>query len=301
MDGDAAAAMRYTEIRMAKIAHEMLADIEEETVNFGDNYDGSEREPLVLPTRFPALLVNGSEGIAVGMATSIPPHNLRDTLAGCLKLLNDPDTGIDELIDIVKAPDFPTGATIYGLTGIRAGYQTGRGRVVIRSKSHIEPIGKNGEREAIVVDEIPYQVNKSKLVEKIGELVREKTVEGIAELRDESDKDGTRIVIELKRGENAEVVLNQLYKLTQLQDTFSINMVALVDENTATELLLGYDFENEGAVEAIMQVLSLLSAKYPVTVEVDDSMEALVQVTDVLLRAGTASVEGDPTYIYVTE
>ena len=229
VDGDAAAAMRYTEIRMAKIAHEMLADIEEETVNFGDNYDGSEREPLVLPTRFPALLVNGSEGIAVGMATNIPPHNLRDTLAGCLKLLNDPDTGIDELIDIVKAPDFPTGATIYGLTGIRAGYQTGRGRVVIRSKSHIEPIGKNGEREAIVVDEIPYQVNKSKLVEKIGELVREKTVEGIAELRDESDKDGTRIVIELKRGENAEVVLNQLYKLTQLQDTFSINMVALVD------------------------------------------------------------------------
>ena len=229
VDGDAAAAMRYTEIRMAKIAHEMLADIEEETVNFGDNYDGSEREPLVLPTRFPALLVNGSEGIAVGMATSIPPHNLRDTLAGCLKLLNDPDTGIDELIDIVKAPDFPTGATIYGLTGIRAGYQTGRGRVVIRSKSHIEPIGKNGEREAIVVDEIPYQVNKAKLVEKIGELVREKTVEGIAELRDESDKDGTRIVIELKRGENAEVVLNQLYKLTQLQDTFSINMVALVD------------------------------------------------------------------------
>ena len=229
VDGDAAAAMRYTEIRMAKIAHEMLADIEEETVNFGDNYDGSEREPLVLPTRFPALLVNGSEGIAVGMATSIPPHNLRDTLAGCLKLLNDPDTGIDELIDIVKAPDFPTGATIYGLTGIRAGYQTGRGRVVIRSKLHIEPIGKNGEREAIVVDEIPYQVNKSKLVEKIGELVREKTVEGIAELRDESDKDGTRIVIELKRGENAEVVLNQLYKLTQLQDTFSINMVALVD------------------------------------------------------------------------
>ena len=229
VDGDAAAAMRYTEIRMAKIAHEMLADIEEETVNFGDNYDGSEREPLVLPTRFPALLVNGSEGIAVGMATSIPPHNLRDTLAGCLKLLNDPDTGIDELIDIVKAPDFPTGATIYGLTGIRAGYQTGRGRVVIRSKSHIEPIGKNGEREAIVVDEIPYQVNKSKLVEKIGDLVREKTVEGIAELRDESDKDGTRIVIELKRGENAEVVLNQLYKLTQLQDTFSINMVALVD------------------------------------------------------------------------
>ena len=229
VDGDAAAAMRYTEIRMAKIAHEMLADIEEDTVNFGDNYDGSEKEPLVLPTRFPALLVNGSEGIAVAMATSIPPHNLRDTLSGCLKLLREPETDIHELIDIIKAPDFPTGGTIYGLAGAREGYQTGRGRVVIRSKTHIEPIGKNGEREAIVVDEIPYQVNKSKLVEKIGELVREKTVEGIAELRDESDKDGTRIVIELKRNENAEVVLNQLYKLTQLQDTFSMNMVALVD------------------------------------------------------------------------
>ena len=227
VDGDAAAAMRYTEIRMAKMAHEMLADIEEDTVNFGDNYDGSEREPLVLPTRFPALLVNGSEGIAVGMATSIPPHNLRDTLSGCLKLLREPETDINDLIDIIKAPDFPTGATIYGLTGIRAGYQTGRGRVVIRSKTHIEPIGKNSE--AIIVDEIPYQVNKSKLVEKIGELMREKTVEGIAELRDESDKDGTRIVIELKRNENAEVILNQLYKLTQLQDSFSINMVALVD------------------------------------------------------------------------
>lgn len=229
VDGDAAAAMRYTEIRMAKIAHEMLADIEEETVNFGDNYDGSEREPLVLPTRFPALLVNGSEGIAVGMATSIPPHNLHDTLSGCLKLLREPETGIDELIDIIQAPDFPTGATIYGLSGVRSGYHTGRGRVVIRSKTHIEPIGKNGEREAIIVDEIPYQVNKAKLVEKIGELVRDKAIEGIAELRDESDKDGTRIVIELKRNENAEVILNQLFKLTQLQDTFGINMVALVD------------------------------------------------------------------------
>ncbi len=229
VDGDAAAAMRYTEIRMAKIAHEMLADIEEETVNFGDNYDGSEREPLVLPTRFPALLVNGSEGIAVGMATNIPPHNLNDTVDACLKLLAEPDTDIDELIDIVKAPDFPTGATIYGLSGVREGYRSGRGRVVMRAKTHIEPIGKNGEREAIIVDEIPYQVNKAKLVEKIGELVRDKVLEGISELRDESDKSGMRVVIELKRNENAEVVLNQLYKLTQLQDSFGINMVALVD------------------------------------------------------------------------
>ena len=229
VDGDGAAAMRYTEIRMAKIAHEMLADIEEDTVNFGPNYDGSEQEPLVMPTRFPALLTNGSAGIAVGMATNIPPHNLGDTVDACLQLLSDPDTSIDALIDTIKAPDFPTGATIYGLAGVREGYRTGRGRVVMRGKTHIEPIGKHGEREAIIIDEIPYQVNKAKLVEKIGELVREKTLEGISDLRDESDKSGMRVVIELKRNENAEVVLNQLYKLTQLQDSFGINMVALVD------------------------------------------------------------------------
>ena len=229
VDGDGAAAMRYTEIRMAKIAHEMLADIEEETVNFGPNYDGSEHEPLVLPTRFPALLVNGSSGIAVGMATNIPPHNLTDTINACLQLLANPDTDIEELIQTIQAPDFPTGATIYGLSGVREGYKTGRGRVVMRGKTHIEPIGKNGEREAIVIDEIPYQVNKAKLVEKIGELVRDKVLEGISDLRDESDKSGMRVVIELKRNENAEVVLNQLYKQTQLQDSFGINMVALVD------------------------------------------------------------------------
>ncbi|RRD89944.1 DNA gyrase subunit A [Conchiformibius steedae] len=229
VDGDGAAAMRYTEIRMAKIAHEMLADIGEDTVDFVDNYDGSEQEPHILPARIPSLLINGSAGIAVGMATNIPPHNLNDTIDACLKLLDDPETDIQTLIDIIKAPDFPTGATIYGLSGVHAGYRSGRGRVVMRAKTHIEPIGKNGEREAIIVDEIPYQVNKAKLVEKIGELVREKVVEGIAELRDESDKSGMRIVIELKRNENSEVVLNQLYKLTQLQDSFGINMVALVD------------------------------------------------------------------------
>lgn len=229
VDGDGAAAMRYTEIRMAKISHEILADIEEETVNFGPNYDGSESEPLVLPTRLPVLLVNGSSGIAVGMATNIPPHNLTDTVDACLKLLADSETDIDELISIIKAPDFPTGATIYGLSGVREGYKTGRGRVVMRGKTHIEPIGKHGEREAIIIDEIPYQVNKAKLVEKIGELVRDKVLEGISDLRDESDKSGMRVVIELKRNENAEVVLNQLYKLTQLQDSFGINMVALVD------------------------------------------------------------------------
>lgn len=227
VDGDSAAAMRYTEIRMAKIAHELLADIDKETVNFGSNYDGSESEPLILPARVPALLVNGSSGIAVGMATNIPPHNLNEVLDACMALLQNPDLSIDELIDYIPAPDFPTGATIYGLSGVREGYRTGRGRVVMRSKTHIEALPK--EREAIIIDEIPYQVNKAKLVEKIGELVRSKTLEGISDLRDESDKSGMRVVIELKRNENAEVILNQLYKMTPLQDSFGINMVALVD------------------------------------------------------------------------
>ncbi|UOO88583.1 DNA gyrase subunit A [Vitreoscilla massiliensis] len=229
VDGDSAAAMRYTEIRMAKIAHELLADIDKETVNFGPNYDGSESEPLILPARVPALLVNGSSGIAVGMATNIPPHNLREVINACVELLHNPELSIDEIIDLIPAPDFPTGATIYGLSGVREGYRTGRGRVVMRGKTHIEPLPKHPDREAIIIDEIPYQVNKAKLVEKIGELVREKILEGVSDLRDESDKSGMRVVIELKRNENAEVVLNQLYKLTQLQDSFGINMVALVD------------------------------------------------------------------------
>lgn len=229
VDGDSAAAMRYTEIRMARIAHELLADIDKETVDFLPNYDGSEHEPAVLPARIPALLINGSAGIAVGMATNIPPHNLTEVIAGCKALLANDDLTLDELIDLIPAPDFPTGAIIYGLAGVREGYRTGRGRVVMRGKTHIEPIGKHDEREAIIIDEIPYQVNKAKLVEKIGELVREKVLEGISDLRDESDKSGMRVVIELKRNENAEVVLNQLYKLTPLQDSFGINMVALVD------------------------------------------------------------------------
>lgn len=229
VDGDGAAAMRYTEIRMARIAHEMLADIEEETVDFGPNYDGSENEPLILPARIPGLLVNGSAGIAVGMATNIPPHNLGDIIDACLAMLDNPDIDINHLINIVKAPDFPTGATIYGLSGVRSAYKTGRGRVIMRAKIHIEQVGKNNERDAIIVDEIPYQVNKAKLIEKIGELVRAKAIDGIAALRDESDKSGMRIVIELKRNENSNVVLNQLYKLTALQDSFGINMVALVD------------------------------------------------------------------------
>ena len=228
VDGDNAAAMRYTEIRLSKIAAEMLADIDKETVDFAPNYDGSESEPTVLPTRLPNLLVNGSSGIAVGMATNIPPHNLNEVVDGCLHLLNNPDATIDELMEIIPAPDFPTAGIIYGLNGVREGYRTGRGKVVMRAKCHFEDIGK-GERQAIIVDEIPYQVNKKTLLERIAELVHEKKIEGISHIQDESDKDGMRVVIELKRGEVPEVVLNNLYKQTQLQDTFGINMVALID------------------------------------------------------------------------
>ncbi|MFA6062948.1 MAG: DNA gyrase subunit A [Gallionella sp.] len=228
VDGDNAAAMRYTEIRMAKIAHELLADLDKETVDFGPNYDGSEHEPLVFPARFPNLLVNGSSGIAVGMATNIPPHNMTEVIDACLALLQNPDMDIEELIEYVPAPDFPTAGFIYGLAGVREGYRTGRGRVIMRARCHFEDIGK-GERQAIIIDELPYQVNKANLLMKIGEMVREKRLEGISEIRDESDKSGMRAVIELKRGENADVLLNKLYKDTQMQDSFGINMVAIVD------------------------------------------------------------------------
>ena len=228
VDGDNAAAMRYTEIRMAKIAHELLADLDKETVDFGPNYDGSEHEPLVFPARFPNLLVNGSSGIAVGMATNIPPHNLTEVVDACLALLKNPDLDIEQLIEYVPAPDFPTAGFIYGLAGVKEGYRTGRGRVVMRARCHFEDIGK-GERQAIIIDELPYQVNKANLLMKIGEMVREKRLEGISEIRDESDKSGMRAVIELKRGENADVILNKLYKDTQLQDSFGINMVAIID------------------------------------------------------------------------
>ncbi len=228
VDGDNAAAMRYTEIRLSKIAHEMLADIDKETVDYGPNYDGSEKEPLVLPTRLPNLLVNGSAGIAVGMATNIPPHNLNEVVDACLHLLKNPEASIDELMEIIPAPDFPTAGIIYGIQGVKDGYRTGRGRVVMRAKCHFEDIDR-GQRQAIIVDELPYQVNKKTLQERMAELVHEKKIEGISHIQDESDKSGMRLVIELKRGEVPEVVLNNLYKQTQLQDTFGINMVALVD------------------------------------------------------------------------
>jgi DNA gyrase subunit A len=228
VDGDNAAAMRYTEIRLAKIAHEMLADIDKETVDFGPNYDGSEKEPLVLPSRLPNLLVNGSGGIAVGMATNIPPHNLNEVVDACLHLLRNPEATLDELMEIVPAPDFPTAGIIYGINGVKEGYRTGRGRVVMRAKCHFEDIDR-GQRQAIIVDELPYQVNKKTLQERMAELVNDKKIEGISHIQDESDKSGMRLVIELKRGEVPEVVLNNLYKQTQLQDTFGINMVALID------------------------------------------------------------------------
>src|SRR3954465_12334000 len=228
VDGDNAAAMRYTEIRLAKIAHEMLADIDKETVDFGPNYDGSEQEPLVLPTRLPNLLINGGTGIAAGMATSSPPHNLSEVVDGCLHLLRNPEATIEELMEIIPAPDFPTGGIIYGVNGVREGYRTGRGKVVMRAKVHFEDIDR-GQRQSIIVDEIPYQVNKKTLLERIAELVHEKKIEGISHIQDESDKSGMRIVIDLKRGEVPEVVLNNLYKQTHLQDTSGMNMLALID------------------------------------------------------------------------
>lgn len=228
VDGDSAAAMRYTEIRMAKISHHLLMDLEKETVDFVPNYDGTEFMPEVLPARVPGLLVNGSAGIAVGMATNIPPHNLGEIIDGCLAVIDNADVTIDELIEHIPGPDFPTGAFINGRAGIVEAYKTGRGRIYMRARHHFEDMEK-GNRQAIVFTEIPYQLNKAKVIEKIAELVKEKKLEGISELRDESDKDGMRIVIELRRGENPDVVVNNIFTQTQLQSVFGINMVALVD------------------------------------------------------------------------
>ncbi|MCB1619491.1 MAG: DNA gyrase subunit A [Thiothrix sp.] len=228
VDGDAPAAMRYTEVRMAKVAHELMADLDKETVDFGPNYDGSESEPLVFPTRIPNLLVNGSSGIAVGMATNIPPHNSREVINACLAMIEKPDLDVEELMAYLPGPDFPTAGIINGARGIREAYTTGKGRIYVRARAEVETDARSG-RETIIVHELPYQVNKARLLEKIAELVKDKKLEGISELRDESDKDGMRMVIEIKRGESGEVVLNNLYKQTQMQTVFGINMVALVD------------------------------------------------------------------------
>ncbi len=233
VDGDSAAAMRYTEIRMQKIAHSLLADLDKETVDYVPNYDGTEQIPEVLPTRIPNLLVNGSSGIAVGMATNIPPHNLREVVNACLALIDNRDITIDELMEYVPGPDFPTAAIINGKAGIVQAYRTGRGRIYVRARADIETNAK-GDRETIIITELPYQLNKARLIERIAELVKEKKIEGISELRDESDKDGLRVVIELKRGEVGEVVLNNLYAQTQLQSVFGINVVALIDGQPRT-------------------------------------------------------------------
>lgn len=229
VDGDSAAAMRYTEIRMQKLSHDLLADLDKETVNFVPNYDGTEQIPSVLPTRVPNLLINGSSGIAVGMATNIPPHNLREVIKGCLALIDNSDVTIDELMEYIPGPDFPTGGIINGRAGILQAYRTGRGRIYVRAKADVETDEKT-HRDTIIINEIPYQVNKARLIEKIAELVKEKKIEGISEIRDESDKDGLRVVIEIKRGEMGDVVLNNLFAQTQLQSVFGINVVALVDD-----------------------------------------------------------------------
>ena len=228
VDGDRAAAMRYTEIRMMKMAHALLQDLDKETVDYVPNYDETEQIPVVLPTRIPNLLINGSSGIAVGMATNIPPHNLTEVVRGCLALIDNTDITVDELMEFIPGPDFPTGAIINGKAGIIEAYRTGRGRIYMRARAEVQ-VDEKTQRETIVVTEIPYQLNKARLIERIAELVKEKKLEGISELRDESDKDGLRIVIELKRGEVGDVVLNNLYSQTQLQNVFGINIVALVD------------------------------------------------------------------------
>ena len=226
VDGDSAAAMRYTEARMSKIAMELLRDINKDTVDFRDNYDGSESEPVVLPAKFPNLLVNGASGIAVGMATNIPTHNLRETIEACRLVLHNPETDVAELMDVLPGPDFPTGGIVLGKSGIRKAYETGRGSIQIRAKTRI--IEENG-RERIIVDELPYMVNKAKLVERIADLARDKKIEGITALADESDRDGMRVVIDVRRDSSAAVILNNLFKMTSLQTSFGFNMLAIVD------------------------------------------------------------------------
>ena len=262
VDGDSPAAMRYTEVRMAKIAHELLADIDKETVDFTPNYDESEHEPQVLPAKIPNLLINGSSGIAVGMATNIPPHNLTEVINACIRLIEEPDVSIDDLMEIVPAPDFPTAGIVNGVHGVRQAYRTGRGKVYIRARTFIEEMDAGKQR--IVVSELPYQVNKARLLEKIAELVKEKKLEGITELRDESDKDGMRMVIELRRGEVAEVVLNNLFQQTQMQNVFGINVVALVDGQPRTlnlKQLLAYFLRHRREVVTRRTLFDLRKAR----------------------------------------
>ena len=294
VDGDAPAAMRYTEVRLAKIAHELLADIDKETVDFVPNYDESEHEPAVLPARIPNLLINGSAGIAVGMATNIPPHNLTEVIDACVALIDDPATGIEDLMRIVPGPDFPTAALINGVAGIREAYRTGRGRIYVRARAEIEDEKGTG-RQRIVVNELPYQVNKARLLEKIAELVKEKRIEGITELRDESDKDGMRVVIELRRGEVAEVVLNNLYQHTQLQSVFGINIVALVDGQPRTlnlKQLLEYFLRHRREVVTRRTLYDLRKARERAHV-LEGLAVALANIDEVIALIKAAPTPGD--------
>ena len=285
IDGDGAAAMRYTEARMHKITSEMLSDLKKDTVNFVDNYDGSEREPSVLPSKFPNLLVNGATGIAVGMATNIPPHNLGEVIDGILAYIENNDITVDEIMEHIKGPDFPTGGTIMGMTGLRNAYETGNGAIKVRAKTEI--IETKSGKKSIIITEIPYQVNKSRLIEKIAELAKDKRIEGITDLRDESNRKGIRVVIELRRDVNADVTLNNLYKYTPLQTTFGINMLALVDNQpkvlpikdtlvhyTTVEALpfLSYTFSNSGIVRTVGE-----SAQAPTKTEIDFLLDKEIQ------------------------
>jgi DNA gyrase subunit A len=294
VDGDAPAAMRYTEVRLAKIAHELLADIDKETVDFTPNYDDSEQEPAVLPARIPNLLINGSAGIAVGMATNIPPHNLSEVVDACVALIDDPAATIDDLMRIVPGPDFPTAAMINGAAGIREAYRTGRGRIYVRARAETEEEPSTG-RQRIVVTELPYQVNKARLLEKIAELVKEKRLEGITELRDESDKDGLRVVIELRRGEIAEVVLNNLYQHTQLQSVFGINVVALVDGQPRTlnlKQLLEYFLRHRREVVTRRTLFDLRKARERAHV-LEGLAVALANIDEVIALIKAAATPAD--------
>ena len=292
VDGDSAAAMRYTEAKMNKIAVEMLRDIKKETVDFMPNFDGEEKEPVVLPSRFPNLLVNGSSGIAVGMATNIPPHNLGEIIDGTIMLIDNPETTVLELMTAIKGPDFPTGATIMGKAGIRAAYETGRGKIVVRAKAEIEE--ENG-RHRIVVTEIPYQVNKAKLIEKIADLVKDKKITGISDLRDESDREGMRIVIELKRDANPNVVLNLLYKHTKMQDTFGVIMLALVNNEpkilNLKEILSHYiEFQKEVITRRTIFELNKAEARAHILEGLKIALDNIDEVISIIRNSKTSDI-----------
>lgn len=298
IDGDSAAAMRYTESRLEEIAELLLTDIDKETVDFGPNYDNKEEEPLVLPTRLPQLLVNGASGIAVGMATNIPPHNLTEVLEALLVLIDQPDTRIEELMKIVRGPDFPTRGQIVGMAGIREAFLTGRGSIIMRSKAHVEEIPKSNGRERIIITEIPYQVNKARLIERIADLVREKKIEGISDLRDESAEDDIRVVIELKKGEMAEILLNNLYKLTPMQTSFGVNMVCLVNGaprlvNLKQMLEQFYLHRREVIVRKTSYELRQAEAKGHLLLGLKIAVENIDEVVSTIRKAADASVAHD--------